>query len=313
MSNFLKKSLLCILAAFPLMLLFAPSSSQTPKKSIGFSLKAIASTHPHQLQWETRALSAVEKNEVEHALAQDYRYLGSGGQCFSFVSRDERYVIKFFKQKKFAIPNWIERFPLPFLIHWIKDKKVLKAEMRRDKVFSAFRLCFDAFPDETGLFYVHLNQTNELNKMLSVTDTQGNPHTLNLDDLQFVLQKKAELAYNAIDNWVALGQSDRAKAAIDQLLALNIAFYQKGLRNRDANFRSNCGFIGSKAILIDVGRVVYSEEIKNPENYKKDLLQITPRFRKYLASKHPDLLAHFDESIMQLTSKEVAKIVSSEE
>jgi hypothetical protein len=79
---------------------------------------------------------------------------------------------------------------------------------------------------------------------------------------------------------------------------------QQGLRNRDANFRSNCGFIGATAVVIDVGRVVYSEEIKKGESMKKEILRITPRFRRYLLESYSELLPGFDQAVAKIIQPE---------
>ena len=299
---FFKKILILLLLAIALTEMFYLLPLQQEKK--GFSLEAISATIPFHPEWEGRTLNSDETQEVEQALLKTYHYLGCGGQCFTFASLDGKYVIKFFKQKKFALPRWIEHFPIPLLIDWLREKKTMKRVEKRNKVFTAFKLSFDQLQDETGLLYVHLNSTKHLNKILSVSDDLGAVHVLNLDGLEFVLQKKAMLAYTAIDTWIETQELDRAKEAIDQLLTLNIALYQKGFRNRDPNFRSNCGFIGSRAILIDVGRVIPSEEIKNPKNYKNELAHITPRFRQYLSKKHPELLAYFDQSLDKILQDE---------
>jgi hypothetical protein len=276
-----------------------------PKRTPGFSLEAILASLPFHPEWEGRASSDHEKLEVTKALSQSYRYLGSGGQCFSFVSDDGKYVIKFIKQKAFDIPIWMNHFPLPFLIDWRREKKRAKRDAKRDKVFTAFKLSFDHLSSETGLLYVHLNQTEHLNKELSFCDAVGKMHLLNLDELEFVIQKKADLAYHTLDSLMEKKDIEGAKLAIDELLLLNVNLYQKGFRNRDANFRSNCGFIpGTQAILIDVGRVVFTTEIKDPKNYKEELLRITPKFRLYLSTQYPDLLPHFDQSIAEILNSD---------
>jgi hypothetical protein len=278
-------------------------SSRPKAKQSAFSLKMIAPKYPYHPEWETRILNDVEWEEVDRALSQPYRYLASGGQTFNFVSRDERYVIKFFKQKKFAIPEWIESFPLPSLMSWLKDKKEMKQHKKRDKVFTAFKLCFEKFPQETGLLFVHLNQTDALNKVLSFSDASGKEHALNLDHVEFVLQRKAELADYRLDSLMANGQFDETKKAIDALLALQFKFCEMGLRNRDPNFRANFGFIGEKAVLIDVGRVVYFKGVKNSDYFSKALTRNIERFRKYLKIRHPELIPYFNHSLKEHTEK----------
>jgi hypothetical protein len=274
------------------------------KKSTPFSLNAIFAEVPYCPDWEGRALKAEEERVAIQALSQDYRYLGSGGQCYSFVSADQKYVIKFFKQKAFAIPEWIHRFPLPLLVEWLKEKKRLKKERLRNKVFTAFKLSIDCLPQETGMLYIHLNPTSHLKKKLRFYNSSGACQLLDLDRLEFAVQKKAELAFHRIDALMQAKDIEGAKQAIDKLLELHLSLSKKGFRNRDLNFRSNCGFIGLEAIVIDVGRIVYSQDIKQLKNFRKDLLKSTPHFRKYLTLNHPDLLPYFEDAI--------AKIVASD-
>ena len=286
--------LLTILALFPLP--FQPRNTH-------FSLEAISAPLLFNPEWETRLLSSNEEQEVAKALSQPYCYLGSGGQCFSFVSSDDRYVIKFIKQKAFDLPIWLHRFPFPFLIYGLREKKIEKRKAKRNRVFNAFKLSFDLLPKETGLLYVHLNQTEHLKKVLPFCDPCKKTHFLNLDDLEFVIQKKADLAYNTLNAFMEKRDWEGAKLAIDQLLSLNVKLYQKGFLNRDPNFRSNCGFIEADPIVIDVGRIIYDETIKKKENYNQELLKIIPKFRSYVSLQYPELLSHFDQVVEKIIAQ----------
>lgn len=254
-----------------------------PKKKIPFSVEAISSNTSFDPEWVCRPQTAEEEQETSAALSQPYYYLGGGGQCYAFVSKDNRYVIKFFKQKAFAVKGFSS------------SKRMKKKEEKRGKVFTAFKLSFDHLPKETGLLYVHLNKTSHLNKELSFCDAKGHSHLLNLDGLEFALQKKAELSFARIDALMGCGDIEGAKLAIDKLLELNSTLYHRGYHNRDPNIRSNCGFIHGEAMLIDVGRVVYSGEAKSAEVMKRELLKALPRFQKYLAANHPELLSYFNQ------------------
>ncbi|MBI2812055.1 MAG: hypothetical protein HYX67_14660 [Candidatus Melainabacteria bacterium] len=260
-----------------------------------FSKEAISSHLPYHPEWEARALNSEEAAVVDGALAQSYRYLGSGGQCYSFVSSDDQYVIKFFKQKAFALPEWV--YHIPFL----HEKRIKKKESKRDRVFSAFRLSFDELQDETGLLYVHLNRTDHLKRDVLVLDQNGQGHKLNLDETPFVVQKKAELVFTAIDALMQNGNIEGAKNAIVQVLNLNAGLYKRGYHNRDPNIRSNCGFVGDKAILFDVGRIV---SIKNPIHLDKEIERFTPRLQRHIATRHPELLPHFEQAVAKIAESE---------
>lgn len=259
-----------------------------------FSYEMVASSLPFHPEWEPRLLTLVESREVEQALSQDYHSLGGGGQCIAFESADGKYVIKLLKQRKFAIPNWIERFPVPFLVDWLREQKIKKREERRHKVFSAFVLSFNHLADETGLLYVHLNPTEHLKKTLVFSDAGGNAHELELDPLEFVIQKKATLAFQTIDSLVLGSKVEEAKQAIDRLLTLERNFYEKGFRNRDPNFKHNYGFVGTDPILIDVGRIIPADG-KSKKNFP-----VVSRFRKFLSDRHPELVAYFDQSVARI-------------
>lgn len=293
-----KRTVFASLAIGVLLLLLM--SREEPKKSRPFSLNAICSDPVYHPEWQTRRLNKEEELETMASLSQPYRYLGSGGQCYAFVSEDERYVIKFFKQKSFEIPEWIKQLPFPVLTGWFKEKKERKQQEKRNKVFLSFKLSLDHLPKETGMLYVHLNPTSDLKKALSFTDAKGFMHSLDLDPLQFIVQKKAELAVARMDSLMQNKDIEGAKSAIDKLLEMNLSLYQKGFCNRDPNFRSNCGFIGPNPIVIDVGRMTYSQEIKGPQAFQHILIKFSSRFRKYLVQSHPELLAYFDHQIAKL-------------
>ena len=260
-----------------------------PKKKIPFSLEAISHCTLLHPEWACRPLSGQEELETSSALAQSYRYLGGGGQCYAFVSADDRYVIKFFKQKAFASSSW-----------WHQKKK----KEKQDRVFTAFKLAFDHLPKETGTLYVHLNKTSHWGRALSFSDRKGRVHLLHLDGLAFVLQKKAEGFSARIDTLMQKGDIEGAKVAIGKLVELHGSLYKKGYRNRDPNLRSNSGFIGEEVILFDVGRVVYSAEGKNAKMIRKELLKASPRLQKYLAANHPELLSSFNDAMNQILPHE---------
>jgi len=261
------------------------------KEKIPFSLSAIHTPLPLHPEWETHPLDEGQMQEVLEALRQPYHYLGSGGQCYTFVSLDNRYVIKFIKQRAFALPAWARYIP------WIAHKKRLKREERRSRVFSAFKLSFEHLARETGLLFVHFNPTHHLQTTLSVTAPDNSVHSLDLDATQFVLQKKAVLASHYIDALMQANQPEAAKRAINDQLTLMTTLQTQGFYNRDPNFCSNFGFIDERAALIDVGRLVRSEEIT-----QRGLLRTTVRFKRYLTKNHPELLEYFE--------KEVAKILA---
>ncbi|MES2121793.1 MAG: hypothetical protein V4492_03320 [Chlamydiota bacterium] len=285
---------------FPLILLFLAACTSPPQTKAPFSFTAFAAPLAHTPE---RCATPEEEALTTEALAQDYRFLGSGGQCTTFESSDGRFVIKFFKKKAYALPPWVEQFPLQWLIAPLKKSQTKKKKHRKEKAFSAFTLCYDALPAETGLIYMHLSPRS-LGRSLNLIGPDQAAYQISLNDYAFVIQKKATLPFAYIGAKIALGDRGGALSAIEALLKLHVQLYQRGIRNRDANFRSNCGFVGSTPIIIDLGRIVYSEAIKKPENYAPELERFLPRLRLWLSSTHPDLLPDFEEIVVKITRRE---------
>ena len=92
--------------------------------------------------------------EAKEALNQDYEFLGSGSQCYAFVSKDRQYVLKFFKHYRWESP-WY----LPFLF-MKKEKKDLFLQKREEGKLATFQSCVFSFKElkkESALIYLQLH------------------------------------------------------------------------------------------------------------------------------------------------------------
>lgn len=265
------------------------------KQTDSFTILAISSNHPYRSEFFTHPLTKEEEKELNKALNQPYRYFGQGGQTYVFFSEDGNYVIKFFKQRLFR-PSWIlNHLPLPPFLHKFRAKKNWKRKdkMRRD--FFSYKVASEELKNETGILYSHLNPTKHLQVKLSIQDRLRIWHTLDLDHFDFIVQYRADLAFDKIEYLLMQDKIQEAKEAIAQVFALIAKRAEKGFRDRDPNIQTNCGFIGNQAIKIDVGRFMPSEEIKNKETRNEDILKITAHFEDWIRTNHPNLLPHYLE------------------
>lgn len=270
------------------------------KKKTSFCLATISSEIPYKTEHPS-----TETQEAIRALSQSYHYLKGGGQCYAFISQDQNYVIKFFKQKAFSLPPWIERFPLSILFQKTSEKKKQKKERLKTKIFSAFELSLEKLPEETGMLYVHLSKTNHLHKTLTVRDAKGNIHLLNLDDLEFVVQRKAELAGTRVHLLMQNKETDKVKQLMKDLLLLTQNLHKQGFQDKDKNFLFNYGFIQEKAAIIDVGKMIYIEPIQNPNELRKEFPSIVSKFRNYLIRKAPTVVIFFDEALAEILQSDL--------
>lgn len=262
------------------------------KKTDGFSILAISSDRPFEERFITRAPSFEEQTLLETAFNQPYHYFGCGGQAFAFFSQDGNYVIKFFKQRLFRPSYVLNAIPLPKFLHRFRNKRNWKRRDKLERDFFSYKVAYEQLQEQTGIIYSHLQKTTHLQKRIEVIDRLGIHHFLNLDQFDFVVQKRAERVYDKIDSLMRTGMLQEAEQGISEVFQLIITRAKLGFRDRDPNIRTNCGFIGAKAVKIDVGRFVVSEQIKTPEGIKEEVTVIIQPFRNWLEKAYPELMPH---------------------
>ena len=269
----------------------------------GFSVARIHSDLNYNPEWETAPLSSEQKTELRNILDQKFSYLGFGGQCFAFASDDGKYVIKFFKHKIRKPYSYILNRQLPEPFEKKRLKKLGKAQFKLNRDFNSYKIAYEDLHDETGLVYIHLNKGKELNQSVTIRDKLGIEHQIALDDIEFIVQKRAQLAYAYIEELMDRGDTAAAKDALHALLKVIVSRCQKGVFDEDARIHRNFGFIDNRPIFIDVGRFRRDPERMNHAVYKKDLQDITGRFRDWLEEAHPILVPILDEEIYEFQSQ----------
>lgn len=82
------------------------------KRQPGFTLSKIHSSNPYDDQWDV-PISSEKIAQIQSILSQKFTYLASGNHCYTFVSDDDEYVIKFFKQKQITPKSWKSYLAIP--------------------------------------------------------------------------------------------------------------------------------------------------------------------------------------------------------
>lgn len=251
------------------------------KETDGFTIARITSRFSFHPEWETDPLTKEGLQEVELALSQKFHYLGRGGQCYVFDSEDGQYVIKFFKYHRV----------LPLSSSLKRNTKKLVRD------FSSCKLAFEKLKDETGVVFLHLNKTKNLQKKLTIFDKLNIAHVLDLDNYEFIVQKKAVLLHPHIHMLMKNQDIEGAKKAIDAILDLIISRCKKGIHDEDPGLHKNIGFLRDKALIIDIGRFVVDTQRTSPEVYNRDLISITERFGEWLSKHYPELNSYLAEKL----------------
>lgn len=254
------------LALFLLALYYIPKFCE--KQTDGFTLLKIAPTLPFNKEWEVNnSLTA----ELPAIFSQRFYYLASGGQCFVFVSEDDQYVVKFFKH----------------------PRKNRMRKLLRD--FRSYKIAFEHLARECGLIYLHLNKTSNLHCKAKVVDKLNIEHTIDLDDVEFIVQKRADLVANHLNKLLSQNEMAKAEEAIRSIYELILLRCKKGIYDEDAKIHRNFGFIGNQAVLLDVGRLKYDTRRLDPDVQKEDLRNITRRLEATLQTISPELASYLHE------------------
>jgi hypothetical protein len=229
-------------------------------------------------------------------LSQPFHYLARGGQAFAFVSADGNYVLKLSKRRWGSLYHALAALPLPY-VQPIFAKKYKNALQKRDRDLSSYLLAYQAVPDLTGLFYLHLCKNPTFHHTVTLIDKIGIAHTVDLDDTTFVLQQRAEPINHYLKRLESEGNTHDMHLALASLLDTLQTALQRGVMDDDPGLHRNFGFAGNTPLFIDVGRL----QPVAPDA-TLTLASITSRFRAFLQEEHPTLVPVFDEALLKRSS-----------
>ncbi len=296
-SKKLKKIILwCIAAA----LLFYGAGRLYYRTTGGFMQGNITYDLPYDSRWDL-----YHPESIDELLMHKFHYLGKGCQSYVFSSDDGKHVIKFFKYQRFRPQAWLSFFSF---IPPIEDYRLAKIEKKRQKlesVFMSWKIAYEDLQPETGVVFVHLNKSKNLQKTLVIYDKIGLEYKLNADDYEFLIQKKAQMLCPALNEMMAKGDSIGAKQLLDRLFNLLLSEYHRGFADNDHALMQNTGVVDGYPVHIDVGQFVKNQRASNPDVYHQELFNKTWKFRKWLEKNHRELADHLVFRLEQTMGKDV--------
>lgn len=275
----------------------------------GFTISNITSDFAYNEKWDMLSLSNLEKERVNQILAQKFSYLGKGCQSYVFLSEDGEYVLKFVKYQRFRPQAWLDYFQFIPIVNDYRLAKIEKKRKKLDMLFGSWKIAFENLKHETGLIYVHINKSKDLQQNLIIYDKLGIEYELNLDDMEFLLQKRANMLCSTMNHFIQRGQLGEAKELIDNLLSMILSEYSRGLADNDHALMQNTGAIGNMPVHIDVGQFVIKPEISNPAVYKQELFSKTFKFRMWLEKHSPELAAYLNKKLFEIIGPEFHTLV----
>lgn len=260
----------------------------------GFAIGNITSSFAYDPRWDVRSLVPSENQIVESVLDQKFLYLGKGCQSYVFLSEDGDYVLKFFKYQRFRPQQWLDYFAFIPAVDRYRLAKIEKKKNKREGVFASWKIAFEELKEETGLVFVHLNKSSNLNRELTLFDKMGLEHRVNLDQMEFLIQRKAKMLCASIRELMEKERVLEAKNLITDTIELVMSEYRRGLADNDHALMQNTGVYEGKPVHIDVGQFVHNPEIKDPSIYKQELFTKTYKFHIWLKQEYPELAQHLE-------------------
>lgn len=270
------------------------------KRNARFCLHFLYSNLPHNPAWDLPPLSLEQDHLLEEVLKQKFRYLAQGTRCYAFLSEDQNYVIKFHRYPShMRLFSWLNR---PLSYRFNQQRQKIK-QYNTQNLHANFASYLDSYRDlqqETGVILLHINPTHNLRKTITLVDKTNAEYTVQLDDVTFILQSKAELIFPTLDRLVHDCKIEEAKQVISRIIHLMATCCQKGYIDEDADLRKNYGLLADRAIHIDVGDLIKDSTIAYRENTLSYIQERTALLREKLEVHYPELLEHYSLEMQKI-------------
>mgnify|MGYP001612059639 FL=1 len=139
-------------------------------------------------------------------------------------------------------------------------------EKRLSSIFEAYKMAFEGMQEDAGLVYLHLNKTKDLSKKITVIDRLRLSYEIDLDQVEFVVQERAELIFDRLKTHIKQKDTEQLNASIAEMMHLVKRRIDKGISDHDKAVKHNYGFVGDRAVQLDVGRIFYGEKPRDYDN-----------------------------------------------
>jgi hypothetical protein len=269
-------------------------------RSSGFSLDKITSRLSYNGTWESEPITGQQRELlVQEIFPQTYYYLAAGNQCYAFISEDRQYVLKFFKMKNLFPKGWLDNFP-PSLLQYLGFKHETSNRLFLERIFSSYKDAYETLRDETGLIYIHFNKTREFKSKVNLIDSKGKKYFVDLDTLEFVVQKKATKIYDHFEGLLDECKYEDLRASIHSFLRLIALRCERGFVDQDLSIRNNFGFIGNTAIQFDCATLTRDSSMKYPQNFRQEVLEVAERLDVWARKNVPEITLFIQEEAQSL-------------
>ncbi len=236
-----------------------------------------------------------QSNEIPGCLNQPFYFLGSGVQCYAFLSEDETTVLKVFKHYHlWPTSEILSKFPLPAPLNLWRNTSLEKRKKRLQALLTSAQIANTTLRDKTGTFYLNLTQTAGLYPEITIFDKIGIRRKLNLNKTPFLLQKKADLIFSYLET-----HPKKTKEIIDSLFFCLKNRADKRIANTDPVLHKNFGIVGGEVVEIDIGSFEPPTSVDNPLYFRREIFFETLEIENWIKRHRPEHLDYFQSKRLE--------------
>ncbi|NRA90936.1 MAG: hypothetical protein HRU43_07420 [Simkaniaceae bacterium] len=259
------------------------------KRTKGFCYRKIHSLHEYDPRWDFGLPTKEQNALLDQVASQKFYPLGSGKDCYAFVSEDETLVVKFFKQNHMRTRYLLNYLPLSTEIKMIRAEMLNRHQRHRDRLFQSYQIAHERLLDHTGVLYLHLTKSNFIKRPITLFSPIGKKLVLKLDHMEFMIQKRAYPIFEEIQK-----HPEKAKEIIDGVFEYLTARNARGIGDDDINCEKNLGILEGKIFQIDVGELY---PMKKSYPSRKELINATLDLKHQLENHLPKLVPYFESAL----------------
>ncbi|MBI2811267.1 MAG: hypothetical protein HYX67_10625 [Candidatus Melainabacteria bacterium] len=271
-------------------------------RSTGFNIGKITSTLSYDENWEIASITEREREKlVREVFPQTYYYFGSGNQSYAFVSEDRKYVLKFFKMQ--TLHEGPQSNFLGTVLESLGFINETNDKLYSERIFTSYKDAYELLRDETGLIYIHFNKTREFMTKATLIDSKGRKHIVDLDSVEFVVQKRANKIYEQLSQLIREDKYDELRQSVRSFFQLIARRCEKGFVDQELSIRNNFGFVGSKAIQFDCATLSRDSSMKFPMNFRSEVMQAAERLDLWARESCPEATLFIQEEAQRVINQ----------
>jgi hypothetical protein len=265
----------------------------------GFCVWQIYSQQPQNTSWDEKSFSSLTSQELQEVFSQGFSYLGHGHQSLAFESKDEKYVLKFYRfPGEMRINGWMVRPITRF-----KNKRRAIQKYNENKFIQtklSHTLSYNTFKEESALLAIHLEKSVDCPYVVTLTDHLHARYAVPLKDTCFILQKKGDLFFPTLEKLFEENRIPELKEMINDVLTFIVDRSLKGLKDDAPVLEKNYGLLDNKLFQLDTGRLKKNFSLTERSAAKEEARFIVEPLKNRLESLSPELLQYYNKTLEEI-------------